>query len=96
MQSIFWYSQDGRRNATWEPTFYLERTLTKPWDVFAEYGGDYSQRGSPRQIAHFGTAYRIGAGQQVDLHAGIGVSRAAPHHFIGVGYSFRLDRLWGR
>src|SRR5262249_7430903 len=59
MQSIFWYTQEGRRNGTWEPTFYLEKAITKPWDAFAEYAGDYAQRGGPKQIVHYGTAYRV-------------------------------------
>ena len=96
MQSIFWYTEDGKRNLTWEPTFYIEKEITKPWDVFAEYAGDFAQWGGPKQIAHLGTAYKITPRQQVDFHFGFGLSHAAPCRFFAVGYSFRADRLWSR
>ena len=96
MQSLFWNTDGNRRNGDWEPTFYLEKEITKPWDAFVEYAGDFSQRGGPREIAHFGTAYRLTSKQQVDFHFGFGVSDAAPRRFFAVGYSFRFDKLWGR
>jgi hypothetical protein len=96
MQSLFWYTENRERNLTWEPTFYLERQLTKPWDAFAEYGGDFAQRGASKEVAHFGTAYRINAKNQIDFHFGFGLSHATPSRFFSVGYSFRLDKMWGR
>jgi hypothetical protein len=93
MFSFFWLTEAGRRNATGQPTFYIERQLTKPWDVFIEYAADYPTHGGPRPILHAGTAYRITPRNQVDLHFGMGVSRAAPDFFVGIGYSFRLDHL---
>jgi hypothetical protein len=33
-------------------------------------------------------AYKITPGQQLDPHAGAGLSAAAVHHFVGIGYSF--------
>lgn len=95
MQSLFWNTVDHRRNGDWEATFYVEKEITKPWDAFAEYAGDFNQHGGPQEIAHFGTAYRITHLQQVDFHFGFGVSNAAPHRFFAVGYSIRLDELWG-
>ena len=96
MQSVFWPAEDGRRNLTWEPTFVVERELTRSAYAFAEYGGDYPRRGDSKQTAHFGAAYRIGSNNQVDLHFGFGLSPATPDRFFAVGYSFRIDRLWGR
>jgi hypothetical protein len=96
MQSLFWYTEDRRRNLTWEPTFYIEKQLTKSWDAFAEYAGDFAQRGGPREIAHFGTAYKITPGNQIDFHFGFGLSRAAAAPFFAAGYSFRLDNIWKR
>ena len=96
MQSLFWNTDAGRRNGVWEPTFYVEKELRKPWDLFAEYAGDFAQQGGPREIAHFGTAYKLSQAQQVDFHFGFGLSYAAPHHFFAVGYSFRIDNLWRR
>lgn len=96
MQSLFWYTEDGRRNLTWEPTFYLEKQITKPWDAFAEYAGDFAQRGGSKDLAHFGTAYRITPKNQVDFHFGAGLSHATPSRFFAVGYSFRIDNVWKR
>jgi hypothetical protein len=95
MQSLFSNTDAEKRNAVWEPTFYIEKEITKPWQAFAEYAGDFAQRGGPKEIAHFGTAYRLTARQQVDFHFGFGVSRSAPSHFFAIGYSLRIDRLWG-
>jgi hypothetical protein len=91
MQSIFWQTEDGQRNGVWEPTFYLEKELTKPWDAFVEYAGDFAQRGGPKEIAHFGSAYRVTERHQVDFHFGVGLSAAAPDRFFAFGYSFRVD-----
>jgi len=95
MQSLFSNTDGGKRNAVWEPTFYIEREMTKQWQAFAEYAGDFAQHGGPREIAHFGAAYRLTARQQVDFHFGFGASRSAPSHFFAMGYSLRIDRLWG-
>jgi hypothetical protein len=94
MQSLFSYTEDGRRNLVWEPTIYFEKQITKPWDAFAEYGGDFAQRGGSKEVAHFGTAYKISPRNQVDFHFGFGLSRATPGQFFAVGYSFRIDKLW--
>jgi hypothetical protein len=96
MQSVFWLTEDGRRNLTWEPTFVLEREVSRSAYAFAEYGGEYPQRGGSMQTAHFGAAYKIGSNNQVDFHFGFGLSRVTPDRFFAVGYSFRIDRLWGK
>ena len=79
-----------------ESTFYIEKQITKPWDAFAEYGGDFAQRGGSKEVAHFGTAYKITPGNQIDFHFGFGLSHATPGRFFAVGYSFRIDNLWKR
>lgn len=94
MQSLFWNTDGDRRNGLWEPTIYIEKEVRKPWDVFAEYAGDFAQRGGPREIAHFGSAYKLTRTQQVDFHFGFGVSHSAARHFFAVGYSLRIDKLW--
>jgi hypothetical protein len=91
MASLYWLTQPGARNLTGEGTFLIDRQLTGPWDAFVEYAGDYPERGGPRHLLHFGTAYKLGSLQQLDFHAGAGLSRAAIDHFIGVGYSFRFS-----
>jgi len=96
MASLFWPTEQARRNLTWEPTFVLEREIIKPIDVFVEYAGDYSHNRTSRQIVHFGTSYRSAAKSQIDFHFGFGLSSGSPSRFFAVGYSFRLDHLWAR
>jgi hypothetical protein len=96
MQSLFSNIDGEKRDAVWELTFYIEREITKPWQAFAEYTGDFAQHGGPKEIAYLGTACRLTARQQVDFHFGFGVSHSAPSHFFATGYSLRIDRLWGR
>jgi hypothetical protein len=35
-----------------------------------------------------GMAYKLAPHHQLDLHAAVGVSAAAPRSFVGIGYSF--------
>jgi len=91
MLSVYWPTLDGRRNVTAEVTFLLDRQVTKRWDAFAEYAGDFPQREGYRHLAHFGTSYRPTPRQQIDFHVGIGLSPPAVDHFIGIGYSFRFQ-----
>jgi hypothetical protein len=91
MLSVYWPTEHGRRNVTGETTFLMDRQLTKTWDAFVEYAGDFPEQGGPRHLLHFGTAYKPTPHQQLDLHVGLGLSSAAVDRFIGVGYSFRLQ-----
>ncbi|HZC86083.1 MAG TPA: hypothetical protein VE266_03750 [Steroidobacteraceae bacterium] len=59
-----------------------------PWDAFIEYAADIPQRGGSRQLLHVGTAYKLAAHHQIDFHAAVGLTHAAPRGFIGVGYSY--------
>ena len=90
MLSVFWPTEQGRRNVTGESTFLMDRQLTKTWDAFVEYAGDFPGQGGPRHLVHFGSAYKPTLHQQIDL---LGLSSAAVDHFIGVGYSFRLQAV---
>jgi len=91
MLSLYWPTQSSGRNLTGESTFLFDRQLTGPWDAFVEYAGDFPERGGPRHLLHFGTGYKLGLNQQLDLHVGVGLSRAAVDRFIGVGYSLRFQ-----
>ncbi len=92
MQSAFWNIDDHKRNGNWESTFYVEKGITKPWDAFAQYAGDLSQGGGPKEIAHFGTAYRLPPGNKSTFTLD-SVFRMPLSHFFAVGYSFRIDKL---
>jgi hypothetical protein len=93
MLSLYWPTQNGRRNLTGEPTLLLDRQLTTPWDVFVEYAGDFSEHSGPRNLLHFGTTYKIRKRQQLDFHVGVGSNAGATFHFFGFGYSFRIQAI---
>jgi hypothetical protein len=93
MFSVYWPTQGRTRNVTGESTFLFDRQLTKPWDAFVEYAGDFPEVGGPRHLLHFGTALKIGKQQQIDFHVGVGLSSAAVDHLIGIGYSFRIQAI---
>jgi hypothetical protein len=88
MLSVYVPTQNGSHRVVGESTFLVDRQLTKAWDAFTEYAGDFPQAGGPRHLLHFGTAYKITPQQQLDLHVGVGLSAAAADHFVGIGYSF--------
>jgi hypothetical protein len=88
MLSVYAPTINGAHKVYGESTILMDRQLTKAWDAFIEYAGDFPESGGPRHLLHFGTAYKVHSHQQIDLHFGVGLSPAAPHHFIGVGYSF--------
>jgi len=93
MLSVYFPTVGGRRNVTGETTFLFDRQLMKNCDAFAEYVGDFPEQGRPRHLVHFGAAFKPAPRQQIDFHVGIGLSSAAVDHFIGIGYSFRLQAL---
>jgi hypothetical protein len=68
----------------------VDRQLTKAWDAFLEYVGDFPEYGGPRHLLHAGSALKLSQNQQIDVHFGVGLSSAAVDHLIGVGYSFRF------
>lgn len=96
MQSVFWNTQGGRRNLTWESTFTAEREMTRRWSLFAEYAGDFPRLTVSQQIAHFGTTYRITPNQQIDSHFGFGLSASSLGRFFAVGYSIRFGKRTDR
>jgi hypothetical protein len=90
MLSVYRTVDDGVRGVLGETTFLFDRQLTGPWDAFLEYVGDFPNTGGPRHLLHIGTSYKLSSRQQVDFHTGVGLSSAAPKHFVGIGYSFLL------
>lgn len=95
MFSVYFPTEFGRRNVTGETTFLIDRQLTKTWDAFIEYAGDFPEQGGPRHLLHVGTAFRPTPHQQIDFHVGVGLSRATVDHFVGAGYSFRFQVFRG-
>ena len=86
--AFYWPTLAGSRNFTGQTTFYLDRQLTKPWDTFVEYVGDFPERGGSGQLLHFGTTYKLRPHHQIDFHAAVGLTHSAPDSYFGFGYSF--------
>jgi hypothetical protein len=86
--AFYWPTLAGSHNFTGETTVYFDRQLTKPWDAHVEYAGDFPERGGSRQFLHFGSAYKLAPHHQIDFHVAVGLSNAAPHTYVGFGYSF--------
>jgi hypothetical protein len=96
MQSLFWNSQEGGRNLTWQSTFYAERQFRASWYMFLEYDAELPHRSRSRQLIHNGAAYRPTPRQQVDVHFGVGLTPVTPSRFVAFGYSFRIDGIGKR
>ena len=98
LQGMFpvpWLTSQHAFNPTFEPTLSLERDLGPTNDLFVEYVGDYPNHARPSQILDGGGSWRVTRLQQLDFHVGFGLNSSSPDHFFGIGYSFRLDRLFG-
>jgi len=86
--AAYWPTVGGTRNRTSELTLLLDRQLWARWDTFIEYAADVPRHGGSRQLLHLGTTYQPLPHHQIDLHAGFGMTQAAPSRFVGVGYSY--------
>jgi hypothetical protein len=94
MFTVTWYPSDSTRNPTFQPTLSLSKAFSKSTDVFVEYVGDYDHE-QPSQVLDGGGAWRFTPTQQIDFHVGFGLNHKSVDHYFGIGYSFRLDGLFG-
>jgi hypothetical protein len=78
-----------------ETTFVLEKKLNKKFSVFTEYVGDYPESAGPTQLINSGGLYHLSPKEQVDFHVAFGLNHNSPSYIVGVGYSFRIDGLFG-
>ncbi len=90
MFSFFIPTQAGKRVAAGQVAFLFDRQLTKRCDAFLEYVGTFADLGGPQHLLHMGTSYKLTSEQQLDFHAGWGLSSAAVEHIAGAGYSIRF------
>jgi Putative MetA-pathway of phenol degradation len=95
MFTVTWFTRQHAIDPTFEPTLSLEREFGPTRDLFFEYVGDYPNHARPAQILDGGGSWRLTKVQQLDFHAGFGLNSSSPDHFFGIGYSFRLDGLFG-
>jgi hypothetical protein len=77
-----------------QSTFVIEKEFGERSFLFTEYVGDFPLHGGTGQLINSGGGYRITNTQQIDFHIGFGLNRNSPTYIFGVGYSFRLDRLF--
>jgi hypothetical protein len=94
MLTLFWFPNDSAHSAIFEPTFSLEKAFGPAADMFLEYVGDYDHQ-RPSQVIDTGGAWRFAKTQQLDFHVGVGLNSSSIDHYFGVGYSFRLDGIFG-
>jgi hypothetical protein len=95
MLTVTWSTAHDANSPNVEPTFVVERGFGSQGDLFVEYIGDYRTRNRPSQIIDVGGGWHVTRRQQLDFHIGVGLTRSSPDHYVGVGYSFRVDSLFG-
>jgi hypothetical protein len=88
--AFYWPTVAAAHNFTAETTVFADRQLTKPWDAFIEWAGDFPDRSGNRQQIHLGTAYKLAPHHQIDFHFAFGLTNAAPKAYVGFGYSFLI------
>ena len=90
--AVYWPTVNGSRRYVDEATLLFDRQLSARCDAFIEYAADVPQHGGASELLHAGTAYRLAPHHQLDFHAAVGLSAAAPRSFVGVGYSYLFLR----
>jgi hypothetical protein len=95
MVTNFFTPADQLNRYTNQSTFVIEREFGERAFLFGEYVGEFPISGRTSQLFNSGGGYRITKTQQIDFHLGIGLNHNAPAYIVGMGYSFRLDGLFG-
>ncbi|WP_316190145.1 transporter [Bradyrhizobium sp. SZCCHNS2096] len=78
-----------------EATFVLEKKLNERLSLFTEYVGDYPEHAGPVQLINSGGLYHLSPAEQIDFHVAFGLNHNSPTYIVGIGYSFRIDGLFG-
>ncbi len=94
MVTNFFTPDDPINKYSNQSTFVIEREFGERSFLFVEYVGEFPINGGPSHLFNSGGGYRITDTQQVDFHVGIGLNHNAPAYVFGLGYSFRIDRLF--
>jgi hypothetical protein len=94
MVTNFFVPDDPINKYTNQSTFVIEKEIGERAFLFAEYVGEFPVNGGTSQLFNSGGGYRITDTQQVDFHIGFGLNRNTPAYVFGLGYSFRIDRLF--
>jgi Putative MetA-pathway of phenol degradation len=94
MFTVTWFPSQSEKNPTFGPTFTLGRSLGSSTNMAIEYGGNYNHQ-RPTHVLDTLGQWRFTNTQQLDFQAGFGLNSSSVDHFFGIGYSFRLDKLFG-
>jgi hypothetical protein len=101
MFTLFWSPNESQHNGTFQPTLSVEREFGSVADLFVEYVGQYDHQ-RPAQLLDVGGSWRVTRLQQLDFHIGFGLNSSSAalngvplDQFFGIGYSIRLDGLFG-
>jgi hypothetical protein len=84
---------NSARNPQYQQTAMLCRQIGTRTTIFTEYAGFYTRHSTPVNFIHFGFVRKLSRTQQMDIHFGFGLNKAAPASFVGIGYSFRFDHF---
>ena len=94
MVTNFFMPKEEGNKYTNQSTLVIEREFEERWFVFGEYVGEFPSHGEASHLFNSGGGYRITPTQQIDFHAAVGLNQVAPKFVFGIGYSFRLDKLF--
>jgi len=94
MFTLTWFPSESSKNPTVGSTLSIVRNLGDSVSAAIDYGGTYDHQ-RPTQVLDTGWQWRFTNTQQFDFQAGFGLNSSSPDHFVGIGYSFRLDGLFG-
>ncbi len=95
MFTLSWFPSESTRNPTLGTAFSVVRDLGESANMSIDYGGTYDHQ-RPTQLLDTAGQWRFSNTQQVDFQAGFGLNSSSVDHFVGIGYSFRIDGLFGR
>jgi hypothetical protein len=87
--SLFFPTIDGTRDSVFQPTLSVARELTARSGAFVEYVGEFSRLFPDFNLLHAGYTYQPLPRLQLDIHAAVGISDAAPEFLLGAGFVWR-------
>jgi outer membrane putative beta-barrel porin/alpha-amylase len=82
-----WPTEDGDRSFNFFPTVSFGYSLSDRWGTFLEWAAEFPENGGNIHLLHHGYTYALNRTSQLDVHLGVGLTRAAPDFFIGAGYA---------
>ena len=94
MFTLSWFPSESTRNPTFGSALALGRDFGPAANMSIEYGGTYDHQ-RPTQVLDTLAQWRFTNTQQIDFQAGFGLNSSSVDHFFGIGYSFRLDGVFG-